>query len=556
MAAPPIHAAVQDLLDQLRGAWRFRWAALLVAWCTALVLWLVVFLIPDSFQASAKVFVDTRTTLSQATAGISLGDDVDSQLQRVRNALLGGPALQKVAQDTGLFAGALTAEAKQGVIDGLRKDIDIKGGLSKEQPSAAVFTITYKNHSRTKSLEVVDRLLNNFVEGTLGGKRQGSEQAQQFLTQQIADYERRLSAAEQRLADFKKRNVGLMPGEQGDYFTRLQTEMEALRKARQELAVAEHKRDVLEKQLKGELPFTPGVATAAAAPAHSVSGTGSSTSGLGSTGAGSTALSGTDTATQIRETQQKLDELLLRFTDHHPDVIALRQQLKDLQKREDADIAAARRGDPGAAAQAGLTANPVYQSIQLQYNQSQVDIASLQQDVAQREQGITDLRARMSSAPEVEAEFARLNRDYDVTRAQYKALLERLDRAKLGEDAEATGIVKFEVIDPPTAAFEPVAPNRPLLISGVLVLALAAGIGAAYVLHLLRPVFVSARQLGAVTGLQVIGAVGMAWMERYRALQRRWSLLYVGAASALVVLGAAVLLLESRISSVVRGIFA
>ncbi|MGA7823080.1 MAG: Wzz/FepE/Etk N-terminal domain-containing protein, partial [Steroidobacteraceae bacterium] len=97
MANAELRVVVENLLERARASWRHRWAALAVAWSVAVVLWTVIFLIPDKYEATARVFVDTKTTLSQATRGISLGDDMDSQIQRVRQALLGGPQLQKVA---------------------------------------------------------------------------------------------------------------------------------------------------------------------------------------------------------------------------------------------------------------------------------------------------------------------------------------------------------------------------------------------------------------------------------------------------------------------------
>jgi len=261
-----------------------------------------------------------------------------------------------------------------------------------------------------------------------------------------------------------------------------------------------------------------------------------------------------DTGSQIAQTQQKLDQLLLKYTDQHPDVMELRQTLRELKERQKAELEAANNGDLGAAAQLGLSANPVYQKLQEQSNQEEVDIASLQQDIADREKSIADLKARMGSAPQVEAEYAQLTRDTEVTRTQYNELLDRLNKARLGSQADATGIVKFEVIDPPVVKFEPVAPNRPLLIALALGVALALGIGTAYLLHLLRPVFVSSRQLAGVTGLPVIGAVSMAWLERHQARQRRRGVLYVGATLALLGFGVAVLLMESEIYSTVRGL--
>jgi len=535
-AQRPIHSIVQDGVDQLRGALHFRWIALGVTWCVALALWTGVFLIPDTYEASARVFVDVRTTLSEATRGIGLADDMGSQILRVRQALLAVPQLEKVADETNLFAGALTPRAKQVVIDRMLKDIDITGNLAPNNPSAAVFTITYKNQNRATSLQVVDRLVNTFVEGALGGKRQGSEQTLRFLEAQIAAYGQRLSSAEQRLAEFKKQNVGLMPKDQGDYFTGLQTETGQLTQAEEALNVARRKRDELRQELRGGQPFIPGTPTA---------------------GAGGPAGANGDTETQIEQAQLQLSQALLRYTDKHPVVIALRETLKELKARQRAEMAAARKGDASAAAREGLAANPVYQQLEERYNQAQVDVATTKQDIADRRQRIAHVRSMMGKAPQVEAQLAQLNRNYDVTRAQYNALLARLDSARIGQEAQATGTVKFEVIDPPTAQFKPVAPNRPLLIIASLIVAIAAGLGAAYALQLIRPVFVSTRQLGAITGLPVLGAVGIAWwFDRYHARTRRSYLYYAGGAAGLLVIGIAVLALQTHISNFVRELLA
>jgi polysaccharide chain length determinant protein (PEP-CTERM system associated) len=533
MFAPKIDVVIQNALDQVRGAWYFRWLAIVVAWGVAVVLWTGVFLIPDTYQASARVFVDTHTALSEVTRGISVDADVDIQIQRVRQALFGGPQLQKVAEETGLLAGISSPRAKQVELHRLRAAIEISGGIS---PAAGVFTISYKNYSRDKSLQVVQRLLDSFVEGALGGKHQGSEQAQQFLVSQITEYERRLSAAEERLAEFKRRNVGLMPGTEGDYFSRLQAEMDGLTKAQEGLAVMMRRQGDLQRQLRGEIPVLA---------ASSRTKTTDSSPEVAP-----------DTARQIREVRARLDALRLRFTDLHPDVIALTQTLEELQQRQQAEIEAVKNGDIGAAERLGLTENPVYQSVQLQYDQAQVDVGALQTQIARLQTRIASLRGLINTAPEVEAEFARLNRDYDVTRVQYRALLERLEHSRLGEEAEATGIVKFEVIEPPTVSFSPISPKRPLLIGGAFGLALTAGGGLAYVMSLLKPVFLSTRQLAAVTGLPVLGGVRVAWLKRYRASHHRGIALYLGTAAALVFVAVEVLLRQESISEFFQSVLA
>ncbi len=531
MATSSIFSDVAALQDQFRGMWRFRRIAIVVAWCTAVVLWLVVFLIPDTYQASAKIFVDTGTTLSQATKGISLEDNVTDQIERVSSALLGTPQLRKVAEETNLLAGVIAPEQQQAVIDDLRQRIDILADVDPQNPHAPPkkFTITYQDGNRQRSIAVVDRLLNGFVEGSLLDKSEGSQVAEQFLSQQIVDYGRRLSSNEQQLADFKKQHIGFLPNQAGDFFSRLQAQQQALTQLREGLFVAVRKRGELAAEMKSGQQFT--------------------ASGSLASGGGTTAL---DTEQQLALDQQQLAQMLLKYTDKYPSVISLRESIKELEAREKEEAAAAKHGDLGAASSLGLAASPVYMKLQEEYNAEQVEIASLQQQISDRQEQIASLKSQMNSAPLIQAQYAQLTRNYDVTRKQYDELLARLDSARLGQQAASTGLVKFQVIDPPAASFQPVFPQRPLLIIGAFFAALAAGIGAAYLLHLLRPVFVSTRQLTAATGLAVLGEVSMVWAERHRVERRQGTVRYALLSVGLVIAGVILFTLSDYISAAVR----
>ncbi|MBX5461121.1 MAG: hypothetical protein IRZ28_08525 [Steroidobacteraceae bacterium] len=528
-----MHEILENVLNQLRGAWRFRRIGMIVAWTICLIGWAVVLAMPDTYQASARVFVDTRTAMSEVIRGLTIDSDVNAQIQLVRQALLGGPQLEKVARETELLEPGSSLQQKQATLAKLRERIIISGsGPAGDSPTAGLYVISYTDGNRDRALKVVEQLMNTFVEGTLGGKRQGSAVAQKFLQDQISEYERRLSAAEARLAEFKKNNVALMSGTQGDYFARLQAEMDAVNRIQADLVVAQRRREELSRQLRGEQPLL-------AAPQSPGAGAG-----------------GNDIATRIREAQARLDDLLLRFTDRHPDVIALRATIAELQKRQQEEIEAVRRGDPGAAARTGLTANPVFQSIQLQLNQADVEIAALRGQLAEHQAKRDSLQALVDTAPEVEAEFKRLNRDYDVTRAQYTALVERLEQTRLGEEANQTGIVRFEPIDPPTAPLAPVAPKRPILIALVLLVGFGAGGALAWLLNQLYPVFSDARQLSEVTGLPVLGAVSMTWLDKYRGFERRQRFVYATLAGCLVAIGAVAVLTAGRAAQFVHSLAA
>jgi polysaccharide chain length determinant protein (PEP-CTERM system associated) len=507
-----MNQTLEAALHDLKALWRYRWPAALAAWAVAILGWTVVWLMPNVYEASARVYVDASSALRPLLQGIAVDAPVDAQLNYVKQQLLSRPALEKVARATDLDLKATTPEDKQAIVDGLTKGITIQlAPIDKNNPDR-LYQITYQNSNRKTAIAVVDTLIKTFVENSLGANREGSETAQRFLQDQIKDYEKRLADAEGKLADFKRKNVGLMPGEQGDYFTRVQNEMDAIKKAQAALSIAANKRDTLAHQLRGETPFTPG--------------------GNGVPGAAGVT---TDTGLRLKEAQARLQEMQLKFTDRHPEIQQLKETISQLEARQKLEIAALQRGDATAAALTGMSANPVYQNIQMQLNQAEVEVNALKGEITDRQTRVAELTRLRDQAPEIEAELARLNRDYGVTKANYDALLERLERAKLTDQASATGTVKFEVIDPPAAKYEPVAPKRALLSTGVLVAALGAGLALAFVLNQLNPVYSSARTLAQVTGLPVLGSVSLTWADAVRATVRREARVYAIAVGVLLV---------------------
>jgi polysaccharide chain length determinant protein (PEP-CTERM system associated) len=506
---------LDNVKEWLYGLWRFRWQGMVVGWAVLIVGLIVITVLPDRYQASATVFVDTQTTLNAATHSLTVDDSPDAQIQGVREALLGGPQMEKIADETGLTPSTLSPRERNKVLEKLRKQIQINGSLSGQGAGAGTYLISYTNTDRQLSLKVVDRFVKVFVQAAQVGKREGSEQAQQFLTQQIAELEKRLGSAEEALAAFKKDHVGLLPGTQADYFNRLDTEVSELETAQTKLSMAVTRRNELQRQLHGEAPLVGAGSDRHAATAGTPAG---------------------DTETRIQQTQQQLDELLLNYTDKHPRVIELRTTLAELQKRLAEEIEAARHGDAGAAARTGLAPSPVYQNLQEQNNQVEVEIAGLQADVDNRRERVKSLRSMMNTAPEVEAQFSRLNRDYSVVKAQYEALVDQLGRTRLGEQAAQTGVVRFDVVDPPRAPIDPVFPLRQLFAVGALIAAIAAGVGVATLLSRLRPVFGTVRSLHDATGLPVLGEVTLTWIERHYTQRRRtmWGLAGAGLGMMLV----------------------
>jgi polysaccharide chain length determinant protein (PEP-CTERM system associated) len=334
----------------------------------------------------------------------------------------------------------------------------------------------------------------------MGGKRQGTEHAQEFLGSQIKEYEKRLQASEDKLAVFKSQHLGVLPSDEGGYFAQMQKENQAVADAKLSLLMAQNRRATLEGQLHGNAAV---MASSVVQPS------------------GGNGTPATDTASEIAASQAHLDELLLKFTDRHPDVIATRSALAALKLRRAREIDSLRNGDAAAVAATGASSNPVFQSIQLALNKTDVEIGDLRTQLEQHESKAHDLHQLLDTAPQVEADYAQLTRDYDVNKSQYAALLASYGKSKLGQSADAAGSVGFHIVQPPTVSFKPVSPKRTALLAEVLVAALVAGAALAYALDQFNPVLGSAVPVAQLTGLTVLAEVGAAFPTLARLTSRR-----------------------------------
>jgi polysaccharide chain length determinant protein (PEP-CTERM system associated) len=502
---------MRELLLQIKAillsTWLYRWQALAMAWLVALIGWGVVYSMPDQYEAKTKVYVDTDSILGPLLQGLAVDSSVKSRVDMMAKALLSQPNLEMVATETGLDRRVRTQDELALLTESLRKHTNVHADRNNH------YTISFRSEKRDDALKVVETLLDTFVGDSIGRTRSDADLAQGFLEKQIRDYEQRLAEAEDRLADFKQEHVGLMPGEGGDYFSRLQALQEQLEGTRQDIRLQLNRRAEIKRQLSGEEPVF-GISSA-----------------YGPQGMGTGAED-----SRIAEMQANLDDLLLKYTEEHPDVIALKERIAQLEAQKQAKLQQEAASETSAYTGVPLETNPIYQQLKISLNDSEVKLAELR--ALEREQAAEaeKLKQNVNTIPEVEANLARLNRDYQINKAQYEALVERRERANISEQAEATSDdVKFSVIEPPFASPNPVAPDRPLLLSAVLVVALGVGGALAYVLSEAKPVFVSAPQINKVTGLPVFGTVSFFTSDAGMRRRRVALAGFVGAAGVLLV---------------------
>ena len=533
---------MQEIFSQvllfLRGAWRYRWPALALTWFMALLGWAIVAMIPDEFESRTQVYVDTESLLKPLLEDIAVQRDIMGQVAMMQAVMLSRPNLEKVARDADLFLQAPSRREQEAVIDELAARVVLtseapRTGRARDR-QGGTFSVSFTDSDPKVAHRVVQSLLDTFMEDSLGMKRTDSGVAQRFLESQLKEYEEKLIQAESRLADFKKFNVGLMPGAEGDYYQRLEAAMTQLEQTRSRVRQVSERRNELQRQIDGEEPT------------------------FGLTGP----VGGSPIDSQIGSYQARIDQLKLQYTEKHPEIVALRDTIRRLEEEKAQGSQVSPTLAPPSSGSTtddllarSLDLNPVYQNLRISLSQADAELAELRGQLGAEEQAVANLRGKVDAIPEVEAELLRLTRDYNVNKKQYDELLQRLESARISEQADqSTEDVKFRVIQPPVVPLTPSGPHRKALSGVALLLSLGAGLALAFVLQQVRPVFSTRDALRQATGLPVIGAVTAAVLEDVMPWYRRQVALIGGALLALLAVFLLNVLLQDNFRAALRGI--
>jgi polysaccharide chain length determinant protein (PEP-CTERM system associated) len=491
---------ISQVLSYLKGILKYRWYAMSVAWAVLIIGGVMVCTLPNNFQASARVYVDAQSILKPLLSSMTSVPNIEQQVSIMSRTLLSRPNLERVMRMADLDIKAETPNEKEKIVDGLSNDIKIV-----DTGRDDIYTITYNNESPKVGKDVVQSLLTIFVEGSVGDKKLDSDKAVRFIGDQIKTYEEKLTAAETALKEFKQRNAELLPRTGSDYGSKLQDSADALSQARLELSEAEQARNAIQQQMYG----------------------GGSQNGSN----GLPIVTNPELDARLTAAQKHLDELRTQYTEKHPDVIATRRLIGELEKQKIEDAKVRKPGaDPGA------NFSPTLEKMAVSLSEARAKAASARARVEEYSARYNRLKSQAQAAPDVEAQFTQLNRDYQINKDNYEKLVGRRDAAQLSGDlSNATDLLTFRVIDPPTVPRRPAGPKRPRLFTLVFLAAIAAGLGTALLITQIRPVFLSQADLQSISGKPVLGAVVMNWTDA-EIVKRKRGLFFFGAIGGLLVL--------------------
>jgi polysaccharide chain length determinant protein (PEP-CTERM system associated) len=462
-----------------------RWLALGVAVAVGLAFVVLSRFVPERFEARARIYVDTQTVLKPLMAGLTYQPDIDGQVQMLARTLVSRPNVERLIDMPELKFEELGGMSREKLVTTLMSQIKVDTA-----GKGNVYDISYRGTSSQRALHLVEATVNMFVRSGLDSKKQDSADAGRFIQSQIASYEAKLVAAEDKLKEFKVRNFSTSGVSDRDYFTRVSALSEAVDKLRGELVAAEQSRDAFKRELAAEDPLLPLAEDTAVRPI-------------------SPAL--LDASTRLETQKRQLDELLERFTDAHPDVIAARRVFKQLE----ADLRDRREAEERALAKAGsgkggrAATSPVYQKLRVSLAETEAQVASLRAQLSTQQGRLDQVRSVAGRLPQVEAELAQMNRDYEILRKTYETMVSRRESAALGVKLdESSQLAEFRLVEPPRVSSSPVFPGRLHMALLAIVASALLGCVAALVAEGLHPTVVHAAELRRYfPGRPVIGTV-------------------------------------------------
>jgi len=477
----------------VNAIWLRRWIAAGVAWLVAVLFGLVIWVIPNRYEASAKLFVDTQSVLKPLMAGLAFQPDLDQQVRMLAKTLLSRPNLERLLSAPGVEQPGLSGAAREQAIDNLNARIKI------DHTGGNLYLISYRDGDPQRAKSVVTGLVNLFMDTGNDTKQRDSQEARRFIDEQIKGYELKLVEAENRLKEFKLRNFGTTGVSGQDYFARMSTLTDDVSKLRMATVAAEQSRDALKRELTNEEPQLP----------------------VDNNPQLQLPMMPSEVDSRLDNQRRQLDELLRRYTEEHPDVVTARRMIAQLeqQRRQEAEARVKAAGVKGNSRSSGN--NPVFQRLRIALAEAEANLASLRSQLNGQQERLEQIRATASKVPQAEAELAQLNRDYDILRRQYDQLVSRRESASLGVKIDqSSNMAEYRVVEPPRIPQKAVFPDRTALAVVTMILAIAAGGGAAFGLSRLFPTVDTQETVRTLVRRPVIGSISRHLSEASRRASR------------------------------------
>ena len=425
---------------------RRRWWLAVPAFLVFAMIWGAGWVLPAVYRSETLILVEQQKVPEQYVVP-NVAADLQERLQSMTQQILSRTRLVHIIDQMNLYEKQRARLSMDEIVEIMRKDIQIELVQAPNQRDLSAFKIAYLAGDPHRAQQVTNQLSSLFIEENLKVRQQQAENTTEFLDSQLADARRSLTGQEQKVKDFKSHYLGELPGQVESNVQilsglqmRMQQEMEALAHAKQQNVYFESLLNQY-RSLRSELQA--GKATAPQAPP---------------------ALD-----QELNRLRAQLADLSAHYTERHPDVRKLKEQIAKAEKMKQQMEAQLANPQEGSGEQNAATAvgyadaqsiSPVVE-VQSQLKANKLEIENRQKSIQHIQAQIDQYQARLNTAPLREQQLTDLTRDYDQSRKNYEALLAKRDQSEMATNLEKRQQgEQFRVLDPPNLPQKPYSPNR------------------------------------------------------------------------------------------------
>jgi succinoglycan biosynthesis transport protein ExoP len=451
---------------------RRRWWILLPLFLVWAAVWGASWFHPLTYQSEAVILVEQQKVPDQFVVP-NVTSNLQGRLQSLTEQILSRTHLQSMIDRLKLYPRHVGALNSGDPVEQMRNDIKIDLVSAPDHPGDyTAFKLRYSAGSPELAQRVNGELTSLFIAENVNTQRQLSENTTDFLESQLADARANMAQQEAKVAAFKAKHLGELPSQ-------LESNMQILAGLQSQLQSAQQTMDAARQQklyLESLLQQYQSVQT--------------------STRVGDSTVAPPQTLeTQLLEMHLKLQDLQSRYTEGHPDVIALKEkiaQAERLKKQSEIEMAAKQKDgkttnavDPAAQLEAQHGSSTPIMQVQSQLKANQLEISNIQQHQKDLESQITGYQARLNVTPETEQELTAISRGYEESKTNYNSLLQKQMQSQLATSLEKRQQgEQFRIIDPPSLPKKPSAPNYLWFSLGGLLAGLSLGIALTALLEL------------------------------------------------------------------------
>jgi succinoglycan biosynthesis transport protein ExoP len=407
------------------------------------------FLLPVTYRSSARIGIEAPAVTDLVSPGTGLGRE--ERLRPLSQQLRSPAVLERVAREERLVTDRPLDQVVQNLLDRIKVEVPPPIARTEGDPQLDAFDIVYLDRTAERAQRVAEKLAQVFVEEHTRSREVQAEGTTEFLSAQQRAAQDRIAELEKRLRTSKELHMGKLPEQTLANLQTLSGVRSQFESTSNNVRSEQDRLTMLDRQMQQMREGFYSAPGAAGGPA-------------------------TSPRQRVVAIQRELDLARAKYTDKHPEIQVLEEELKSAR----AD-AAALLSQPESARQEALSADPAYQQLAAERNLTQLRVRALQRTEAQLSADIGRYQQRVEAAPMVEQEVAPLQREYEFERENLKRLAERHAAALVQEQvARKRGGERFSVLNHAYVPRSPESPNRPRLLVMALALGLALGAGSAF----------------------------------------------------------------------------